>query len=144
MLIVDEPTLGLAPRVADEVLTLFSELRDEGVTVLLVGERPHGLVDVADQVSLISAGRITWSGSPSNLDQATLEESYFGEDLATYARGRSGEVRLADDLALHHLGGRPVSDHAAELEHADLVAVLHHERYVVLDEQHAALTGVAQ
>jgi ABC-type branched-subunit amino acid transport system ATPase component len=81
VLIVDEPTLGLAPRVADEVLTIFSELRDSGSTVLLVGESPHGIVDVADQVALLHVGRITWSGPASDLDQATLEESYFGESV---------------------------------------------------------------
>jgi ABC-type branched-subunit amino acid transport system ATPase component len=83
VLIADEPTLGLAPRVADEVLGLFSELRDEGTTVLLVGESPHGIVDIADQVALIHVGRITWSGPAAELDQATLEESYFGEAAAT-------------------------------------------------------------
>jgi ABC-type branched-subunit amino acid transport system ATPase component len=83
VLIVDEPTLGLAPRVADEVLSIFSELRDSGSTVLLVGESPHGIVDIADQVSLLHVGRITWSGPPSDLDQETLEESYFGETTAS-------------------------------------------------------------
>jgi ABC-type branched-subunit amino acid transport system ATPase component len=79
VLIVDEPTLGLAPRVADDVLSIFAELRDGGSTVLLVGESPRGIVDIADHVSLLHGGRITWSGSRSELDQETLEESYFGE-----------------------------------------------------------------
>jgi ABC-type branched-subunit amino acid transport system ATPase component len=83
VLIADEPTLGLAPRVADEVLALFSELRDAGTTVLLVGESPHGIVDIADQVALIHVGRIFWSGPAAELDQATLEESYFGEAAPT-------------------------------------------------------------
>jgi ABC-type branched-subunit amino acid transport system ATPase component len=81
VLIVDEPTLGLAPRVADEVFGIFAELRSAGSTVLLVGESPHGIVDVADQVALLHVGRITWSGPASELDQATLEESYFGESV---------------------------------------------------------------
>ena len=79
VLIVDEPTLGLAPRVADDVLSIFTELRDAGTTVLLVGESPHGIVDIADHISLLHVGRITWSGPASELDQATLEESYFGD-----------------------------------------------------------------
>jgi ABC-type branched-subunit amino acid transport system ATPase component len=44
-----------------------------------VGESPHGIVDIADQVALLHVGRITWSGAASDLDQETLEESYFGE-----------------------------------------------------------------
>lgn len=81
VLIVDEPTLGLAPRVADDVLSVFTELRDAGATVLLVGESPHGIVDIADHVSLLHVGRISWSGPASELDQATLEESYFGDSV---------------------------------------------------------------
>lgn len=81
VLIVDEPTLGLAPRVADDVMTIFDELRAVGTTVLLVGESPHGIVDIADHISLLHVGRITWSGPASELDQATLEESYFGDSV---------------------------------------------------------------
>jgi ABC-type branched-subunit amino acid transport system ATPase component len=79
VLIVDEPTLGLAPRVADEVLNIFAELRNRGSTVLLVGESPHGIVAIADQVALLHGGRIAWSGTASELDQETLEQSYFGD-----------------------------------------------------------------
>ena len=79
LLIADEPMLGLAPRVAEELLGLFCELRDAGSTVLLVGERPQGIVDVANQVSLLRMGRITWTGPTGDLDQATLEAAYFGD-----------------------------------------------------------------
>jgi len=79
VLIADEPTLGLAPRIADDVLSIFTELRDAGSTVLLVGESPRGIVDIANEVALLHVGRITWSGRASDLDQATLEQSYFGE-----------------------------------------------------------------
>jgi ABC-type branched-subunit amino acid transport system ATPase component len=79
VLIADEPTLGLAPRIADDVLSIFAELRNAGSTVLLVGESPHGIVDVADTIALLHVGRITWSGPAAELEQATLEKSYFGE-----------------------------------------------------------------
>jgi ABC-type branched-subunit amino acid transport system ATPase component len=78
LLIVDEPTLGLAPRVVEQILRIFTELRDAGTTLLLVGESPHGLVDVAEQVVLLHVGRIAWSGRAAELDQATLEAAYFG------------------------------------------------------------------
>jgi ABC-type branched-subunit amino acid transport system ATPase component len=79
VLIADEPTLGLAPRVAEEVCEVFAELSARGTAVLLVGESPRGLLDIADRVSLLHVGRITWSGTAAELDQATLEASYFGE-----------------------------------------------------------------
>jgi ABC-type branched-subunit amino acid transport system ATPase component len=78
LLIADEPTLGLAPRVVDQILGIFIELRDRGATVLLVGESPQGIVGVADRVLLLHAGRVTWSGGASDLDQHTLEAAYFG------------------------------------------------------------------
>jgi ABC-type branched-subunit amino acid transport system ATPase component len=79
VLIVDEPTLGLAPRVAADVLEIFTELRAAGTAVLLVGESPQGIVDIADRIALLQVGRIIWSGARSELDQATLEASYFGD-----------------------------------------------------------------
>jgi ABC-type branched-subunit amino acid transport system ATPase component len=77
ILIVDEPTLGLAPRVSEFVLGLFRELKEEGATILLVGESPHGLVDVADVVTLVHGGRVVWSGTPGDLSPEILENAYF-------------------------------------------------------------------
>ncbi|CUU56658.1 ABC-type branched-chain amino acid transport system, ATPase component [Parafrankia irregularis] len=82
LLIADEPMLGLAPRIADQILGVFDDLRVRGTTILLVGESPHGIVDIADQVSLIHAGRMTWSGLASDLDRTVLEQAYFGPDAA--------------------------------------------------------------
>jgi ABC-type branched-subunit amino acid transport system ATPase component len=77
VLVVDEPTLGLAPSVADEVLGLLSELKSSGTAVLLVGESPRGLLEVADHAALISGGRIVWSGGGRDLDPDMLEQAYF-------------------------------------------------------------------
>jgi len=79
ILIVDEPTLGLAPRVSEFVLDLFRELKEGGATILLVGESPHGLVDVADAVTLVHGGRVVWSGTPGELNPETLEHAYFSD-----------------------------------------------------------------
>jgi ABC-type branched-subunit amino acid transport system ATPase component len=78
LLIADEPALGLAPRIVEQILGIFTELRDRGTTVLLVGESPHGIIGIADQAMLLHVGHVTWAGAASELDQATLEESYFG------------------------------------------------------------------
>jgi ABC-type branched-subunit amino acid transport system ATPase component len=78
LLIADEPTLGLAPRVVEQVLGVFTELRDRGTTVLLVGESPRGIVGIADRVMLLHVGHATWSGPASDLDQDLLEAAYFG------------------------------------------------------------------
>lgn len=79
ILIVDEPTLGLAPRVSESVLDLFRELKQNGATILLVGESPHGLVDIADAVTLVHGGRVVWSGMPAGLSPEILEHAYFSD-----------------------------------------------------------------
>jgi ABC-type branched-subunit amino acid transport system ATPase component len=79
VLIVDEPTLGLAPLVADQVLSMFSELRDLGTAVLLVGESPRGLADIADTITLLHGGRTSWSGAADQMTTDILEQAYFDE-----------------------------------------------------------------
>lgn len=78
VLIADEPTLGLSPRRSVEIIELFAEIRAGGAAVVLVGESPRGIADVADRIALLHAGRIEWTGTPNELTPETLEEAYFG------------------------------------------------------------------
>ena len=79
VLIVDEPTLGLAPRVANQVLNLFRDAERPDSVIILAGESPRGLTDIADRVALLHAGRVVWSGTAEELDTQTLEQAYFSE-----------------------------------------------------------------
>jgi ABC-type branched-subunit amino acid transport system ATPase component len=81
LLIADEPTLGLAPRVVEQILQIFTEVRDRGTTLLLVAESPQGIIGISDHAMLLHVGQVTWSGTASDLDQATVEASYFGAAL---------------------------------------------------------------
>jgi ABC-type branched-subunit amino acid transport system ATPase component len=85
VLIADEPTLGLAPLVVDEVLGVFTELRDLGVCLLLVEEKAERVIDMADQVAILELGRLVWFGPSADLDRLTLAESYLGTREATTA-----------------------------------------------------------
>ena len=78
VLIADEPTLGLAPLAVAQVLSLFQELRNEGVCVLLVEEKAHAVLDIADKAALLELGRITWMGQPAELDASMLADAYLG------------------------------------------------------------------
>ena len=78
VLIVDEPTLGLAPTIAVEVLRVIAELAEHGVTVLVVEEKPTGVLPLADHVALLSGGRVVWEGAAGDLDATLLEDVYFG------------------------------------------------------------------
>jgi ABC-type branched-subunit amino acid transport system ATPase component len=77
VLVADEATLGLAPRIVDEVLASFAALRDDGVTVLLIEEKARA-VEVADRAAIIELGRVTWTGSPRDLDVQRLSETHLG------------------------------------------------------------------
>ena len=79
VLIVDEPTLGLAPRIAQQVLDLFRDADRPDSVIILAGESPRGLTDIADRVALLHAGRVVWSGTAQELDTQTLEQAYFSE-----------------------------------------------------------------
>jgi ABC-type branched-subunit amino acid transport system ATPase component/branched-subunit amino acid ABC-type transport system permease component len=79
LLIADEPTLGLAPIIVAELIDVFSELRDQGVTLLIVEERAKAVLDVADDVALLELGRCIWAGPRADLDPDRLASVYLGQ-----------------------------------------------------------------
>lgn len=78
VLIADEPTLGLAPLVIDELMRVFVELRDDGVTLVLVEEKVRDVLDIADQVAFLELGNVVWSGSRHEVDDERLRAAYLG------------------------------------------------------------------
>jgi branched-chain amino acid transport system ATP-binding protein len=78
-LLIDEPSLGLAPIVIEQIYSILRRLKADGRTIILVEETPSRVVDLADQVHLIDDGRIVWTGN--GLDVATSSDflaSYLG------------------------------------------------------------------
>ena len=78
MLLLDEPSLGLAPIFVDRIFELVAELRSEGVTVLLVEQNVHRALDVADRAYVLSVGSVVASGRTDTLVEGELERSYLG------------------------------------------------------------------
>ncbi|MEV0554544.1 ATP-binding cassette domain-containing protein [Streptomyces sp. NPDC050597] len=78
VLIADEPSLGLAPRVVEEVFRLLTELRDTGTALLLVEEKATEALGVADTVAYLAQGRVTWCGPRASVETARLTEAYLG------------------------------------------------------------------
>ncbi|MCF3119854.1 ATP-binding cassette domain-containing protein [Streptomyces arenae] len=78
VLIADEPSLGLAPRVVDDVFRLLVELRDAGTGLLLVEEKATEILGVADTVAYLAQGRVSWCGPRSEVRADRLTEAYLG------------------------------------------------------------------
>ncbi|MEI7742334.1 MAG: ABC transporter ATP-binding protein [Chloroflexota bacterium] len=79
LLMIDEPSLGLAPVLVDEVYGKLREIRERGLTVLLIEENFSHVTDMADHVYLLESGRIVRDGPVSALlDDPALMSTYLG------------------------------------------------------------------
>ncbi|MCT4353185.1 ATP-binding cassette domain-containing protein [Streptomyces sp. Je 1-79] len=78
VLVADEPSLGLAPRVVDEVFRLLTELRAHGTALVLVEEKAAEVLGIADTVAYLAQGEIAWTGPRSEVDPDRLAEAYLG------------------------------------------------------------------
>jgi branched-chain amino acid transport system ATP-binding protein len=78
-LLVDEPSLGLAPLVIEQIYEVLTELKAKGRSILLVEENASRVADEADLVYLLDDGKIVWSGQSRQLWEHTeLIETYLG------------------------------------------------------------------
>lgn len=79
ILLIDEPSLGLAPIVIDQIYEFIAGLKDEGRTILLVEESIERAATLADQMCLLDNGRFVWQGRPEELEQhQEILETYLG------------------------------------------------------------------
>lgn len=83
LLLLDEPTLGLAPIVAQEVLGLVADLRDQfNTTVLLIEQNVVSSLNIADRGYVISHGEIVKKGSARELlNDKEIKEAYLGQNV---------------------------------------------------------------
>ena len=78
-LLIDEPSLGLAPLAIDQIYQVLTNLKAEGRSILLVEENASRVAEVADVAYLLDDGRIVWQGLAQQMwDNAELIETYLG------------------------------------------------------------------
>ena len=77
LLLIDEPSLGLAPIVVQEIFTLLARLKAEGRTIVLVEQNTQRAVQVADQVYLMQGGRVVMAQAAADVDLDALHDRYF-------------------------------------------------------------------
>ncbi len=80
LLIIDEPTMGLAPRVCQEIAAVIMDLNQQtGLTVVVSEQNVNFAMSLAGQVYLLETGRIREKGTPEDLHQKLdIAETYFG------------------------------------------------------------------
>ena len=79
LLLLDEPSLGLAPLMVERIFGTISELKRQGRTILLVEQNVHYALDIADRAYVMETGRITLEGPADVLRRdPQVERSYLG------------------------------------------------------------------
>jgi branched-chain amino acid transport system ATP-binding protein len=80
IVLLDEVSMGLAPRIIDEIFAALSALTRTGVSLLLVEQYVTRALNVADHVYVLGRGEVTFSGAPADLDENELMRRYVGGD----------------------------------------------------------------
>ena len=80
LLLVDEPTIGLAPKVCLEIAAVLRRLRDElGLTVVITEQNANFALSLASRIYVLESGHVSASGTAAELsDDDTLAKAYFG------------------------------------------------------------------
>ncbi|CAB3827921.1 High-affinity branched-chain amino acid transport ATP-binding protein LivF [Achromobacter anxifer] len=79
LLCLDEPSLGLAPLIVQDIFTAIRKLRDDGLTIVLVEQMANQALGVADRAYVLETGRITLSGSGAELlRDPNVRAAYLG------------------------------------------------------------------
>jgi branched-chain amino acid transport system permease protein len=82
LLLLDEPSAGLAPAIVKDVFNRIRELSERGMTILLVEQLAEQALSIADHVTVIDTGRVVASGPPEQFrDQSGLKSAYFGDSV---------------------------------------------------------------
>jgi branched-chain amino acid transport system ATP-binding protein len=83
LLLLDEPSQGLAPKLVQDVLALIGRIRAEGVALLVVEQHARAALGIADRVYVMDLGRIVYQGSArSLLEDDALAARYLGKAAA--------------------------------------------------------------
>jgi branched-chain amino acid transport system ATP-binding protein len=79
LLLLDEPSMGLAPRFVEEIFRIISEFKAEQRTILLVEQNARAALEIADQAYVLESGRITLSGPAAQVaNDASVVAAYLG------------------------------------------------------------------
>ncbi|MBW1988213.1 MAG: ABC transporter ATP-binding protein [Deltaproteobacteria bacterium] len=90
LLLLDEPSMGLAPKVVKQIFSTLSMLRDEGLTILVVEQNAQAALAVADRGYVLETGRMVLTGRAADLlEDEEVKRAYLGKDYAQFTEGRA-------------------------------------------------------
>ena len=78
LLMLDEPSLGLAPKIMKELFRKIQEINNEGVTIMIVEQNARQATKIADRIFVLEEGRVALSGNKNILKDKRIEHIYLG------------------------------------------------------------------
>lgn len=79
LLLLDEPSMGLAPNLVDHVLSVIRALKDDSLTILLVEQNASAALAIADRAYVLETGRVTLSGTATEIQaDRRVKDAYLG------------------------------------------------------------------
>ncbi len=81
LIMMDEPSLGLAPLIVKDILQVIQRINEEGVTVLLIEQNAKAALEISDYAFVLETGRVTMHGTGKELaDNEDVKKAYLGEE----------------------------------------------------------------
>ncbi len=80
LLLLDEPSAGLAPKLVGEILEKINEIKELGLGVVLVEQNVKKALNIADRVCVFVGGKKVYEGSPTELEKVDIGKLFFGVD----------------------------------------------------------------
>jgi branched-chain amino acid transport system ATP-binding protein len=79
LLLLDEPSLGLAPLVVQEIISIIEKLRNEGTTILLVEQNARAALKISHRAYVLETGKVRVQGKSSELmENEAVKKAYLG------------------------------------------------------------------
>jgi branched-chain amino acid transport system ATP-binding protein len=79
LLLLDEPSMGLAPILIGQILEIIRRLKGEGLTILLVEQNAHAALAIADRAYVLETGRVTATGTAAEIQaDQRVRQAYLG------------------------------------------------------------------
>jgi branched-chain amino acid transport system ATP-binding protein len=89
LLLLDEPSMGLAPLIVKDIMNTVSELRRNGMTVLMVEQNARASLTISDRGYVLETGRVVLQGPSDELmNDSDVKRAYLGKDYKTFWEGR--------------------------------------------------------